>query len=151
LRYDRGLRAVLAGLYDVNLRQCQSAAFDSPVLQSTMENKPSCTPVLPANAVGLPLTASQIQGQVKLMKQASLRQLDKWGQQFPVRLLALCLQSVQGKDLAACLAVCLGWKLPLNPADNLWKSCYLLDYEAETSSDLAIASDGEQTAWSKRY
>src|SRR5688572_6912521 len=116
-----------------------------------MESKASSQLPRSEPSQGLSAGQSCLQGSDALIKQETLRKLDKWGKQCPVRLVAQCLQLVQAKELAASSTVCKSWYLPPNLANALWKRCYLADYEAETANDPAIAVEGEDTSWSVRY
>jgi hypothetical protein len=87
----------------------------------------------------------------ELINQDSVQQSNRWGKLFPVRILGQCLLLLRAKDIATTSAVCKHWKLPSNLENRLWELYYLVEWEAETSTDPAIANVGGETAWKTRY
>ena len=88
---------------------------------------------------------------VRLVKQELLRTCDRWGQQFPIRLLAEALSYCEASELALSQEVCSGWKLTRPLEDRLWRAAYLRSWEAGSEALPDIAVQGAETPWLVRY
>src|SRR6185437_11363121 len=93
----------------------------------------------------------EIGSHAKHMRGDLLRQVDRWGRQCPVRLIAAALQFLGAGEVARASEVCASWQLPVSVSNRLWEPLYKLRWEPDTASQPQIAREGEETNWKQRY
>jgi len=87
-----------------------------------------------------------------LKKRTTLvKQADRFGTQFPVRLLGESLSFLGTGELVGSQSVCSGWKLSPSLLNRAWERLYAQNWEARSGERKEIAVDGVATPWLQRY